>query len=266
VKKQQPWLSLRKKTDPEWPDEPPIFLGNKSNGEFFHEQTPRDRKIRQAILQRSDDLARKVGMGRREFMASAMGMCTSLAVLNVAAGCSGDGGTSAARGGRDASAGSGGSDGGYTIPPAALMDCAVADQVLSGGEFILDMQTHHIEDEARWKTTHSGTYTGAALASFLTFYDCVPKAVACIGPDTYVDSIFLHSDTTVAVLSGFPTPMCADGNMCGNPNDNDGMASTRDRVNAASGGTQRMIQHCQVSPNDQPRFRSIPSSIASATS
>jgi hypothetical protein len=55
-----PWLKLRKKTAPELPYEPPIFLGNKSNGEFFHEQTPQERKIRAEILRRCDDSARKV--------------------------------------------------------------------------------------------------------------------------------------------------------------------------------------------------------------
>src|SRR5262245_5166091 len=82
-----PWLKLRKKTAPELPYEPPIFLGNKSNGEFFHSQTPAERKIRDEILRQCDDKARKLGIDRREFIASAMGMCTSLAVLNLAAGC-----------------------------------------------------------------------------------------------------------------------------------------------------------------------------------
>ncbi|MDD9971201.1 MAG: amidohydrolase family protein [Myxococcales bacterium] len=88
--KRLPWLRLRKKTSPDLPYEPPIFLGNKSNGEFFHAQTPKERKIRDEILRRCDDKARKVGLERREFIASAMGMCTSLSVLNLAAGC-GDG-------------------------------------------------------------------------------------------------------------------------------------------------------------------------------
>lgn len=81
------WLKRRKKTAGEWPYEPPILLGNKSNGEFFHEQTPLERKMREVILRKCDDNARKLGMDRREFIASAMGMATSLTVLNLAAGC-----------------------------------------------------------------------------------------------------------------------------------------------------------------------------------
>lgn len=242
--KRQPWLHTRKKTDADWPIEPPIFLGDRSNGEFFHATTPLERRIRREILERADASARRLGMDRREFLASAMGMCTSLAVLNVAAGCTSGG---------DSSGGSGSdTDGGYSIPDAALLDGAAADAALAGGEFILDMQTHHIEDAEVWQQRHpGGAYGGDLFASFITLYDCVPKAAECIGPDTYVDLVFLQSDTTVAVLSGFPSVMCDDGNMCTNLNDNEGMVLTRDRVNAAAGGTQRMVQHCQVAPNDR---------------
>lgn len=80
------WLK-RKKTAREWPYEPPILLGNKSNGEFFHAQTPLERRMRAEILRQCDDKARRLNMDRREFIASAMGMCTSLSVLNLAAGC-----------------------------------------------------------------------------------------------------------------------------------------------------------------------------------
>src|SRR6185436_6240956 len=80
-----PWLKLRKKTDQELPLQPPIRLGNFSNGEFFHEQTPLERKIHREILIRADEKARRLAMDRRDFLASAMGMATSLSVLNMAA-------------------------------------------------------------------------------------------------------------------------------------------------------------------------------------
>lgn len=246
--KKLPWLKLRRKTDPDFPYEPPIMLGNKSNGEFFHEQTPRERKIRKEILERCDEKARYLGIDRREFIASAMGMCTSLAVINAASGCGSK--DSSGSTGSSANPGNGG-NGGYGIPDGATLDCDQATEVLSGDEFILDMQTHHIEDAESWQVTHPDQpYTGDSLASFLTFYDCTPKVADCIGPDTYVTKVFLESDTTVAVLSGFPSQMCDDGNICTNLNDNDSMVLTRDRVNAAA-GSQRMVQHCQVQPNDQ---------------
>ena len=34
-----PWLKLMRKSQPELPERPPIWLGSRSNGEYFHEQT-----------------------------------------------------------------------------------------------------------------------------------------------------------------------------------------------------------------------------------
>src|SRR5687767_4216846 len=72
--KRFPWLQMRKKTDPELPYEPPFWFGNQSNGEYFHHATARQRKIRKLILEKADENARRIGMPRRDFLASAMGM------------------------------------------------------------------------------------------------------------------------------------------------------------------------------------------------
>jgi hypothetical protein len=85
--KRFPWLKLRKKTEPELPVEPPIWLGNRSNGEYFHYQTPREKLIRKLILERAEEGARRLGIDRREFLASTAGMATTLAVFNLV-GCS----------------------------------------------------------------------------------------------------------------------------------------------------------------------------------
>src|SRR4029077_12573815 len=87
--KRYQWRKLLKKSrqDPEL--EPPIWLGDHSNGEYYHRQTPRDRLIRKLILERADEGARKPGIERRQFLASSMGMATSLAVINYVAGCGG---------------------------------------------------------------------------------------------------------------------------------------------------------------------------------
>jgi uncharacterized protein len=228
----QHWLKMRRKTAPELPYEPPVMLGNKSNGEFFWEQTPREAKIRELILQTADERSQYFGMDRREFLASAVGMTTSLWAINMMSGCSGDGG--------------------YKVPPPSEIQCDEATEMLSGDEFILDLQTHHIEDEATWRNRHPGrTYTGEVFSQFLTLYSCdLQPRSECIGPSQYRDLVFLGSDTTVAVLSGFPSPMCDDGTLCTNLNSNDAMAAWRDFINDAA-GSQRVVQHCQVAPNDR---------------
>ena len=100
-------------------------------------------------------------MDRREFLASAMGMATSLSVVNLVTACSSDSNSSGKKsdagfidmgssgGGGRASGSSGkGGAGGFNIPDAATMDCDIAEAMVNGhGEFILDIQTHHIEDQ-----------------------------------------------------------------------------------------------------------------------
>ena len=75
--------------------------------------------------------------------------------------------------------------------------------------------------------------------------------VKCIDAQAYLEQIFLNSDTTLAVLSGYPTPLCTDGKTtnCGNPLDNDQMWQSRDQFNMIA-RSQRVIQHCQVNPTD----------------
>ncbi len=91
---------MRKKTESEVPLKPPIpFLENYSNGEFFHEQTPRDRLINKLILEKADEKARKLGVDRRQFLASAAGMVTSLSLINTVSGCGSDGGATGGSGG-----------------------------------------------------------------------------------------------------------------------------------------------------------------------
>src|SRR4030095_4401763 len=143
-----PWLRMHRKTAPEMPLEPPIMLGNKSNGEFFWEQTPRERRMHELSLRLAAERSRKLGMDRREFLASALGMATSLSVVNLVSGCGGDGN-------------------GFTLPPGATFECDAATEALSGDEFILDLQTHHIDDEETWRERHpGGTWTGEGFASF----------------------------------------------------------------------------------------------------
>ena len=126
--KRYPWLNLLKKSRSEPSEEPPFWLGNHSNGEYFHEQTPRERLIRKLILERADEGARKHGIDRRQFLASSMGVATSLSVINWVAGCGsngnatvgGAGGAGTGSGGYGGLAGSVGNAGGRT-PDAGMM-------------------------------------------------------------------------------------------------------------------------------------------------
>jgi predicted TIM-barrel fold metal-dependent hydrolase len=119
------WLKSINKSRREPELEPPFWFGNHSNGEYFHEQTARERMIRRLILERADEAARKHGIDRRQFLASSMGVATSLSVINWVAACSsskdraaaaagGGGGFNPDGGGAGASGSGGGGSGGLS--------------------------------------------------------------------------------------------------------------------------------------------------------
>jgi predicted TIM-barrel fold metal-dependent hydrolase len=266
------WITGRKKTEAEVPYTTPVWLGNLSNGEYFLPQGERERKVEALVLQRCDEYARKKGMERREFIASTMGMATTLSVLNLAAGCGGkdgmmsdniidrmldekdrtryDGGTadsgtssspstSAPRGGKGGTTG-GGKDGGFAINEALCMNEEMADKLFKSEYFILDFQTHHTRDGM----------SGLCLTQDMTTPECT-------SPDTYVRQIFEESDTTVAVLSGLPSAineMTNDLSPFGFTNED--MRTSRDRINKSArlseGAGERMVAHCQISPKNKP--------------
>jgi hypothetical protein len=120
--KRYPWVRYLRKTAAELPYDSPIYLGSHSNGEYFHTETPFERKLRDAILRAGDDKARQLGLDRREFMASAMGFATALSVIQTA--CSSKGGSSAGTtgapiGGTSGIAGAAPGAGGASGTPAA---------------------------------------------------------------------------------------------------------------------------------------------------
>lgn len=245
TRKTPAWIARRKKSLHELPLQPPVALGPFSNGEFYLDASAEHRRLRARILQRADENARRAGMDRRAFLASTMGMATSLAALNLAAGC----------GDEKGHVREGGKDGGYRVPEASTLDPECADRVLGGDELIVDAHTHLVEDEASWREHHpTASYDGAdEFAKIITFYDCAPLMVArpsdCIDSKQYLEQVFLNSQTGVAVLTGYPSALCEDGSLCTNYMGNDDRVRTRELFNAAA-KSERVIQHCQVSPND----------------
>ncbi|HEY6559770.1 MAG TPA: amidohydrolase family protein [Polyangiaceae bacterium] len=228
----QRWLRSRKRTDPELPLKTPIHLGDRSNGEYFWEASPQERLAEKLALEKAEEGARRYNIDRREFLASAMGVATTLAMMNAAQGCS-DGGSS--------NGGGAGRDGGYydVGPDPMDADAACAKLVDPSKEFIFDIQTHHV---TRSETT--------AFADFLRGQMHYARAcgtqdpVACFSRNEWARLMFLESDTTVAVLSGLPAK-----DEQSSPISNFEIAETRDAVNAIAAGTQRVVNHHMVLPN-----------------
>lgn len=243
-----PWLRNRRRTDPELPIKPPLQLGALSNGEIFRADTPLSERARQLILDEAEAGARRLGIDRREFLASSMGMATSLWVLNLANGCAGNPGQAGAgagggsgRGGRPGAADPAGEGGYFEVPADPTDPDAACETMLDASkEFIFDVQTHHV--------SRANTLYTSFLQDQLRYSQyCGPQsigAVDCFDRNEYIRLMFLESDTTVAVLSGLPAVDDANS-----PLTNAEIAEARDIIDMLADGTQRSINHHMVLPN-----------------
>jgi hypothetical protein len=264
--KRLPWFRNLKKTDPEPPLRLPIACGPVSNGEGWWPDSARKRLIRKLVNDKAEEVSRREGIDRREFMASACGMATTLYMINMVNGCSSGKKASDNRmgmsgsGGRDAGgpeSGSGGSgDGGFMIPEDAMTDAEVAACALGdgGNELIIDMQSH-------FATPETNPLGAAGLAGFVgqinnERFPWIVRTPGCSGATCYdrkeyIDQIIMGSDTTIGVLSGISYSLGADGMGVG------GFAalSNEDLMTGAmyleGMFPGRILTHSMVMPNDR---------------
>jgi len=281
------WMRNLKKSSPDVEVDTPIWFGNLSNGEFFCPQREQDRKIREEVLKRADDQSRYLGMDRREFLASSMGMATTLAVINqFTAGCSdeinsqaqnmggsggmgnngggtggngGDngGGTGSTGGGTGGNGGGTGGTGGSTLDgypgdgPYVVTPEAMCEDLglYQGNEFIFDAQTHSFDD-GDWRVKNPSAISPDLLPAPWACDE--PDQIDCYDQHHYGELMFTDSDTTVAVISTFPALTCHGDiqNGCGQILSNEGMRDLRDWINQRA-MSQRVVNQVQVMPNDR---------------
>src|SRR5882672_7047596 len=239
--KRFPWLTMRKKTAPELPYEPPMWFGNKSNGEYFQAATPRDRAIRKLVLEKCAENARRIGMDRRQFLASAMGMTTSLWVLNYVQGCSSSSTPSKSGGNPSPEGGVGMDSGHFCAPKESMYDPQCAEMVVGDGgrnQFIFDVQTH-------W-------FYKPDLANYPAYTQSFGALFNIATEDNYINTFFCNSEVSMVALTSWPGISCTATRTlgCGYPLSNDHMAESRDKINALAGNSQRVVSHVQIMPQD----------------
>jgi predicted TIM-barrel fold metal-dependent hydrolase len=177
-------------------DEPrlPVKFGPVSNGEFLPlAHTPVVREAIRRAHDMADTNARRLGMSRRRFLTTMSGAAVTWFALSA---CS-----------NEANQANGdGSGGSLTIPPESTIDQDAAAETLSGQEFIMDVQTHLLDADLSVPIAGSGFIGGS-----FPFASCEAGKEAgdprvCFTLDSYLNEMFLRSDTTVAVLSALPVP------------------------------------------------------------
>jgi len=169
----------------------PIKMNPCSNGEFI--PLPPSDIVRETVKRAREDAdrnARLLGMSRRRFLLSSMGAATTLAAL---AACTNEAAkTSTGANGSTPGSAPGGT---YNIPPEATKDSDAVKKVLGGDEFIMDVQTHFLDN------SHDVPNLGVIFPQ----NNCGEQDPRdCFSVGKYLDLLYNKSDTNVVVISALP--------------------------------------------------------------
>jgi uncharacterized protein len=164
------------KSRPEPPLRSPIPFRVGSNGELMPKRrSERDEYAEREYQRLAEINARRLGMSRRRFIDSTCGTSLALLVMNQVYGCR------------------------YSASPQSSLDPGGC-QPLGGGEFIFDVQTHHVDPTGSWR---QGVWEFA--------FDAFPQAkcgetdkMVCYDRQHYIRELFINSETDVAILSAVP--------------------------------------------------------------
>jgi uncharacterized protein len=205
----------------------PIKLDTTSNGEF--EPVPLSRANRHAnhlAQQSADQNAKRLGVGRRDFLLTACGAASTLLSFNAA------------------NAAAGRTGGYFDLRAEAALEPELAAASLEGDEFIFDVQGHYVDPTAAWlKVAPEAAFkwspkAGCALADGKT-----PRShLACLTSEEFVKDVFMDSDTDMMVLSFVPSRREAS------PLEIESADNVR-RIVERMEGNHRLMIHGRVNPN-----------------
>ncbi len=205
-----------------------------SNGEFMPApQSALQRKFEARIKERSDALARKLGLSRRAFLGTASGMAAAFLAMNDVYGQI------------------------FQVSEAEAANPELGDEFTGrlGDQFIVDVHTHFLRDDTRLqyfvdlrRETGARGFNPALATHRQTLED--------VKFPTYIKEMFLDSDTKVALLSGAPSDIPRDWFLS-----NGSIRDARDRVNAFA-GSRRMLSHFVFTPGQPGWLEAIDRGIA----
>jgi uncharacterized protein len=191
-----------------------------SNEEYIPlAQTAEQARVAALLDENARRSARRLGLSRRDFLASSAGMASAFLALNTVFGPF------------------------FEIDPVEAIESAAADERRPSAQFIFDIQTHHVAAPRQFPFLLGLRRVGRPWNPELA-KDRGTMDELYLG--NYIKEIFLDSDTTVAVISGIPS--ATDESNILPP---DKMAETRDLINRLA-ASQRLVAHGLVSPNKGP--------------
>ena len=217
----------------------PIKLDSTSNGEFVPVPLSSANRMANRLAQEAASRnAKRLALGRRDFLVSACGAASTLLAFNAA------------------NAAAGRSGGFFDLHAEAALEPALAESTLAGGEFIFDVQGHYVDPTEAWlKVAPESAFkwspkAGCALADGRT-----PRShLACLTSEEFVKDVFFDSDTDMMVLSFVPSRRDAS------PLEIESADNVR-RIVDRMEGNHRLMIHGRVNPNqpgdieDMPRLK-----------
>lgn len=203
----------------------PIRIDTTSNGEFLPRELTHEQLLTNSIAHATaSDNSRRLGMGRRAFLVSSAGAAATLTACNTA---------NPDAGGR------------YAVPGDATLDQELASSILTGDEFIFDVQTHCVDPSGAWRVGREGEIWNAVLTqAFGQYAKCGESGYDCYSAQTLAKEVFLDSDTDAAVVSALW------GSQKSNPTPTEYAAEARDIIESIGGSDARCLIHGGLLPND----------------
>ncbi|HEX9707385.1 MAG TPA: amidohydrolase family protein [Steroidobacteraceae bacterium] len=205
----------------------PIKLDSTSNGEFVPVPlSPANRLANQLAQEAASRNAKRLALGRRDFLVSACGAASTLLAFNAA------------------NAAAGRMGGFFDLRAEAAVEAEAAAATLETGEFIFDVQGHYVDPTQAWlKVAPETAFQWAPKAGCALADGKTPRShLACLTSEEFVKDVFLDSDTDMMVLSFVPARRDAS------PLEIESADAVRQIVDRME-GNHRLLVHGRVNPN-----------------
>ena len=206
-----------------------------SNGEYLPpKQSETQKRVERRILELADENAKKLGLSRRQFMATGCGMAAAFLAMKEIYG------TNVFQ---------------VDAAEAHQPDLIQARAQSLAGQFVFDVQTHFVRDDFDHKEL-LGLNDFAAEHWNPKIKDQTPPGLARFKFLNYVKEIYYDSDTQLALLSGAPFD---------DPSwwllSNEQIVKARDMVNDFA-GSRRLLAHTVITPKQPGWMEEVDKAIS----
>ena len=191
-----------------------------SNEEYIPlAQTSEQARVATLLQETARRHAHALGMSRRRFLGSGMGVAAAFLAMNRVFGPF------------------------FEVDPAEALEPAAVAERQPAGQFVFDIQTHHVAAPRQFPGLLGLRQTGRRWNPDL---QRDRGAMEDLYLENFIKEVFLDSDTTVAVISGIPSATEASNIL---PPEK--MVETRAIINRLA-ASQRLLSHGLITPNKGP--------------